>query len=131
MRRSPIVLAPLALLLVAGAFMRLAELKGAYKIEIGVNDQSYGGTFTIKPGDKNTFTAEMAVTSPSTVNGTFTGSTKGDSVFWEGKYNDLSRNCTGSMSSRGALQKDGSVVGGLSIDDSCAGAIGGNVKLWK
>jgi hypothetical protein len=131
MRRPALLLTALALPLMLGAFSGRAELRGAYKIEIGVNDQSYGGTFTVTPKEKNTFSAAMAITTPSTVNGDFTGSTKGDSVFWSGKYNDTSRNCSGSMSSRGVQQKDGSVTGVIAIDDSCAGAVEASLKLLK
>jgi len=131
MRRPSLLLAALMLPLVAGAFTAAAELKGAYKIEIGVGDQAYGGTFTITPGTNGAFSGALSITSPSTVTGTFAGSTKGDSVFWSGKYNDQSRNCTGSMSTRGLQQTDGTVSGVVSIDDSCAGAVDGTIRLWK
>src|SRR5690349_17652139 len=57
-RLSSLLPTPIALVLLATAFTRLAELKGPYQIAIGVNEQSYTGTFTITPHESNQFTAE-------------------------------------------------------------------------
>ena len=132
MRRFRLLLAtPIAVVLFASAFTRLAELKGLYQIEVGVNDQTYSGTFTVTPGQNGQFSAEMSLTSPSTVTGSFKGNTKGDSVFYTGTYNDQSRNCTGTMSSHAVMEKDGNVAGTLSINDSCAGGVDATLRLSK
>jgi len=109
-----------------------AELKGDYKIEFVVQETTYTGTAKATPGAKGAVTGKFDFTSPSAVTADFTGKTAGDSLTFEAKYVDNGRNCTGSLTGRGTVEKDGSKASGtLAINDSCGGEVDGTFKLWR
>lgn len=109
-----------------------ADLKGDYKIEFAVQDQTYSGTAKATPGGKGAFTAKFNFTSPSPVTADVTGKTVGDSVTFDAKYVDSGRNCTGSIVGKGTVDKAGDAASGtLSITDSCEGDIPATFKLWR
>jgi hypothetical protein len=109
-----------------------AELKGDYKVEFVVQETTYTGTAKATPGTKGEFTGKFDFTAPSSVTADMTGKTAGDSVTFEAKYVDNGRNCTGSLTGRGTIEKDGSKAAGtLAINDSCGGEIEGTFKLWR
>lgn len=122
-----------AAVLVAGAgTYAAAELKGDYKVEFVVQDATYSGTAKAIPGTKGAVTGKFDFTSPSAVAADFTGKTAGDSLTFEAKYVDNGRNCSGSLTGRGTVEKDGSKAAGtLAINDSCSGDIDGTFKLWR
>ena len=110
----------------------VADLKGDYKIEFVVDGGTYAGTAKFTPGQQGAFTAKYDFTSPSPVKSDVTGTMKGDSVSFEGKYDDTGRNCSGTFAGKGATEKDGSKANGaLDINDSCGGAITGTFRVWR
>jgi hypothetical protein len=121
---------PLAIL---SAFAwRAAELKGTYKIEITVQDQSYGGSGEITPDGKGAFTGKFLFTAPIEVTYDMNGTQKGDSVHFEAKYNDKSNGCVGTMKGSGTAKSDGSGASGpVSIEDSCRGTIDATYRLAR
>ena|SRR5690349_24950755 len=122
----------LAIGAVAIGHFGVADLKGDYKIEFVVEGGSYAGTAKFTPGQQGAFSAKYDFTSPSTIKSDVTGKVKGDSVTFEGKYDDITRNCSGTFVGKGAAEKDGSKANGtLDINDSCGGAIGGTFRLWR
>ena len=124
--------AVLALGSVAIGHFAVADLKGDYKIEFIVEGGTYSGTAKFTAGDNGAFSAKYDFTSPSIVKSEATGKMKGDSVSFEGKYDDSGRNCTGTFTGKGAAEKDGSKASGnLDINDSCGGAIGGQFRIWR
>ena len=122
----------LAIGAVAIGHFGVADLKGDYKIEFVVEGGSYSGTAKFTAGQRGAFSAKYDFTSPSTIKSDVTGKTKGDSVTFEGKYDDSGRNCTGTFVGKGSAEKDGSKANGtLDISDSCGGAIGGTFRIWR
>jgi hypothetical protein len=115
------------------AGLAAADLKGDYKVEFAVQDATYSGTAKATPGSaKGSFSGKWDFTSPSAVSSDITGKTVGDSVVFEGKYVDTGRSCTGTLSGKGTVDKDGSKASGtLAINDSCGGDITGTFKLWR
>ena len=108
------------------------ELKGDYKIEFVVQETTYSGTAKATPGAKGAVSGTFDFTSPNSVTADFTGKTSGDSLTFEAKYVDNGRNCTGTLTGRGTVEKDGSKASGaLAINDSCGGEIDGTFKLWR
>ena len=122
-----------AVLVVSGAATAIAtDLKGDYKVEFVVQETVYTGTAKATAGDRGAFTGKLDFTSPSPVTADMTGKTAGDSVTFDAKYVDNGRNCTGTLTGRGTVEKDGSkATGSLSINDSCGGEIDGTFKLWR
>jgi hypothetical protein len=109
-----------------------AELKGDYKIEYTVDSQSYGGTAKATPGAKGEFTATLAITSPTNITGDMTGKTFGDSISYDSKYADKDRGCTGTISAKGTVEKDGSkATGAATITDSCSGTLNATFRIWR
>ena len=109
-----------------------ADLKGDYKVEFAIQDQTYTGTAKATPGAKGAFTGGFTFTSPSNVVADVTGKTFGDSVTYDAKYADKDRGCTGTFSGKGTVEKDGSgAAGTVEISDSCSGAISGKFRLWR
>lgn len=124
--------AALAIGAVAIGHFGVADLKGDYKIEFVVEGGTYSGTAKFTPGEQGAFSAKYDFTSPSIVKSEATGKMKGDSVSFEGKYDDSGRSCTGTFTGKGAAEKDGSKASGaLDINDSCGGAIGGTFRIWR
>jgi hypothetical protein len=110
----------------------VADLKGDYKIEFVVDGGTYSGTAKFTSGQQGAFSAKYDFTVPSTIKSEATGKTKGDSVTFEGKYDDTTRSCTGTFVGRGVTEKDGSKANGaLDINDSCGGTIGGTFRIWR
>jgi hypothetical protein len=115
---------------VAGYYV--TDLKGDYKIEFAVQDQTYTGTAKATPGAKGAFTSKFDFTAPSPVTADVTGKTAGDSITFDAKYVDSGRNCTGTLVGKGSIDKDGNKASGtLAINDSCGGEIPGAFKLWR
>ena len=124
--------AALAVGAVAIGHFGVADLKGDYKIEFVVEGGSYTGTAKFTAGEPGAFSAKYDFTSPSTIKSDVTGKTKGDSVTFEGKYDDSTRGCSGTFVGKGGAEKDGSKANGtLDINDSCGGAIGGTFRIWR
>ena len=110
----------------------VTDLKGDYKVEFVVQESTYTGTAKATPGGKGEFSGKWEFTSPSTVSMDVTGKTTGDSVTFDGKYVDNGRSCTGSLTGKGAVEKDGNkAAGSLAINDSCGGEITGSFRLWR
>jgi hypothetical protein len=110
----------------------LAELKGDYKVEFVVQESTYTGTAKATPGAKGAFTGKFDFTSPGPATVDVTGKTAGDSVTFDGKYVDNARNCTGTLTGKGTVEKDGSKASGsLAINDSCGGETTGTFRLWR
>jgi hypothetical protein len=111
----------------------VGDLKGDYKVELVVQEATYTGTVKAAAGTaKGAFTAKFDITSPSTATADATGKTAGDSITFDAKYVDNGRNCTGTMTGKGAIEKDGSKAqGDLAINDSCGGETTGTFKLWR
>ena len=110
----------------------VADLKGDYKVEFVVESTSYTGTAKTTPGASGAFTAKFDFTSPSAISADATGKTTGDSLTFDMKYVDNTRNCTGTVRGRGTVAKDGNEAsGGLSIDDSCGGEASGTFRLYR
>lgn len=110
----------------------VADLKGDYKIEFVVEGGAYSGTARFTSGQQGAFSAKYDFTSPSSIKSDVTGKMKGDSVTFEGKYDDATRGCSGSFVGKGAAEKDGSKASGtLDINDSCGGAVGGTFRVWR
>ena len=108
------------------------DLKGDYKIEFAVQDQTYTGTAKATAGAKGAFTSKFDFTSPSPVTADVTGKTVGDSITFDAKYVDTGRNCTGTLVGKGTIDKEGNKASGtLAINDSCGGEIPGTFKLWR
>ena len=91
---------PIAVLALSAFSWMAAELKGTYKIEITVQDQSYGGSGEITPDGKGAFTGKFLFTAPIEVTYDMTGSQKGDSVWFDAKYNDKTNGCVGTSRAR-------------------------------
>jgi hypothetical protein len=124
--------AALAIGAVAIGHFGVADLKGDYKIEFVVDGGTYSGTAKFTSGTGGAFSAKYDFTSPSIVKSEATGKMKGDSVSFEGKYEDSGRSCTGTFNGKGAAEKDGSKASGtLDINDSCGGTIGGTFRIWR
>ena len=114
------------------AVYAVADLKGDYKVEFVVQETSYTGTATATPGAKNAFAGKWEFTAPSSVVMDVTGKTTGDSVAFDAKYVDNGRNCTGTLTGKGAVEKDGNkAAGSISINDSCGGELSGTFRLWR
>ena len=110
----------------------VADLKGDYKIEFVVDGGSYSGTAKFTSGQQGAFTAKYDFTSPSAIKSDVSGKMKGDSVTFDGKYDDSTRGCSGSFSAKGAAEKDGSKANGtVDINDSCGGTIAGTFRIWR
>jgi hypothetical protein len=111
----------------------VADLKGDYKIEFVVQESTYTGSAKAAAGSaKGAFTAKFEFTSPSTATADVTGKTAGDSIAFDAKYVDNGRNCTGTLTGKGTIEKDGSKAqGDLAINDSCGGETTGTFKLWR
>jgi hypothetical protein len=110
----------------------VADIKGDYKVEFVVQDATYTGTAKAVSAAKGAFTAKFELTVPSNVIVDVTGKTAGDSVTYDAKYEDKGRGCTGTLSGKGTVEKDGSKSAGtLAIDDSCGGALTGTFRLWR
>jgi hypothetical protein len=108
------------------------DLKGDYNIEFVVQETTYTGIAKTTPGAKGAFTAKIEFTAPSSVLADATGKTAGDSVTYDAKYEDKGRGCTGTLTAKGKVEKDGSKAAGtVDINDSCGGAITGTFRLWK
>ena len=123
---------PIAVLALSAFTWIAAELKGTYKIEITVQDQSYGGSGDIIPDGKGAFTGKFLFTSPIEVTYDMTGTQKGDSVFFDAKYNDKTNGCIGTMKGNGTAKSDGSgATGPVTIDDSCRGTITATYRLTR
>lgn len=115
---------------VAGAFA--ADLKGDYNVEFMVQGTPYVGTFKATPAAKSAYTATINFTTPATVLSDATGKTVGDSMTFDAKYEDKTRNCTGTFVGKGTVEKDGSKgTGVVEINDSCSGALSGTFRIWK
>lgn len=114
------------------SFAPPADLKGEYNVEFTVGENAYTGTAKATAGDKGAFTGKFTFTSPSPVDADVTGKTAGDSVTFDAKYVDSGRNCSGTFSGKGTVEKDGSkAAGGIAIKDSCEGEITGTFRLWR
>ena len=110
----------------------VADLTGDYKVEFVVESTSYTGTAKTTPGASGGFTAKFDFTSPSAISADATGKTTADSLTFDMKYVDNTRNCTGTVRGRGTVAKDGNEAsGGLSVDDSCGGAASGTFRLYR
>jgi len=108
------------------------DLKGDYKVEFVVGDQTYSGTAKATPGAKGAFTSKFEFTSPAPVTADVTGKTAGDSITFDAKYVDNGRNCTGTLTGKGTIDKDGNKASGtVAINDSCGGETPGTFKLWR
>ena len=108
------------------------DLKGDYHIEFVVEGTVYTGTQKTTAGEKGAFTGKMEFTSPSTILADVTGKTSGDSVTYEAKYEDKGRGCTGTVSGKGTVDKDGSkAAGAIAVNDSCGGELSGTFRLWR
>lgn len=129
------LLARVAALAVGAAtigYFGVADLKGDYKIEFVVEGGAYSGTAKFTSGQQGSFSAKYDFTSPSAIKSDVTGKMNGDSVTFEGKYDDSTRGCTGTFAGKGAAEKDGSKANGtLDINDSCGGPIGGTFRIWR
>jgi len=109
-----------------------ADLKGDYKVEFVVDSTSYTGTAKTTPGAKGAFTAKFDFTSPSTISADATGKTTGDSLTFDMKYADNTRNCTGTVQGTGTVAKDGNTAsGGIAVDDSCGGQASGTFRFYR
>jgi len=109
-----------------------ADLKGDYNIEFVVQETTYTGTAKTTPGTKGAFTAKIEFTTPSSVLAEATGKTVGDSLTYDAKYEDKGRGCTGTLTAKGIVEKDGNKAAGtVDINDSCGGAINGTFRLWR
>jgi hypothetical protein len=116
----------------AAARTIVADLKGDYQVEFVVNEASYTGTAKTTPAGKGGFTAKFEFTSPGTVSADATGKTFGDSVTFDATYADNSRNCTGKLTGKGTVEKDGNKAAGtISINDSCDGELAGTFRLFR
>ena len=125
------VAAAAALTVSIGAFVA-ADIKGDYNLEFVVQEAPYAGTLKTTAGAKGAFTGKLDFTSPSKVLSDVTGKSVGDSVTFEGKYEDQGRGCTGTLVARGTAEKDGSKASGVvDINDSCGGALAGTFRMWK
>src|SRR5262245_62222049 len=101
----------------------VADLKGDYKVEFVVESTSYTGTAKTTPGTSGAFTAKFDFTSPSPISADATGKTAGDSLTFDMKYVDNTRNCTGTVRGTGTVAKDGNeATGGISVDARWGGA---------
>jgi hypothetical protein len=110
----------------------VADLKGDYKIEFVVEGGTYSGTAKFTPGQQGALSAKYDFTSPSVIKSDVTGAMKGDSVTFEGKYDDSGRGCSGTFLGKGAAEKDGSKASGtLDINDSCGGTVAGTFRIWR
>ena len=115
----------------SAAFMA-ADLKGDYNVEFVVDGTTYTGTQKTTSGVKGAFTGKMEFTSPSSIVADVTGKTSGDSVTYEAKYEDKGRGCTGTVSGKGTVEKDGSkAAGSIAVNDSCGGELTGTFRLWR
>jgi hypothetical protein len=124
--------AALVAVVASAASYAVAELKGDYNVEFVVQESTYTGTAKATPGAKGAFTAKMDFTSPSPATADVTGKTVGDSVTFEAKYVDSGRNCTGTLTGKGVVEKDGSKASGsLAINDACGGETTGTFRLWR
>ena len=124
--------AAVAISTIAIGRMVVADLKGDYKIEFVVDGGTYAGTAKFTPGQQSAFSAKYDFTSPSVIKSDVTGKMSGDSVSFEGKYDDAGRGCTGTFVGKGAAEKDGSKANGaLDINDSCGGPITGTFRIWR
>lgn len=113
---------------------RVADFKGDYKIEFVIEGTAYSGTASAAaaPSGKGAFTGKFELTAPSSVLAEMTGKTVGDSLTYDAKYDDKTRGCTGTLTGKGVIEKDGSKASGaLAINDSCGGSIGGTFRLWR
>jgi hypothetical protein len=109
-----------------------ADLKGDYNVEVVVNEASYTGTAKTTPAGKGGFTAKLDFTSPGPVSADATGKTFGDSVTFDAKYVDNTRNCTGTLTAKGTVEKDGNKAAGtVAINDSCDGEASGTFRLYR
>ena len=123
---------PIAVLTFSAFTWFAAELKGTYKIEITVQDQSYGGSGEITPDGKGAFTGKFLFTAPIEVAYDMTGTQKGDSITFDAKYNDKTNGCVGTMKGNGTAKSDGSAASGpVTIDDSCRGTIAAMYRLTR
>jgi len=108
------------------------DLKGDYKVEFVVDSTSYTGTAKTTPGAKGAFTAKFDFTSPAAISADATGKTTGDSLTFDMKYVDNTRNCTGTVRGSGTVAKDGNEASGeLSVNDSCGGEAPGTFRLYR
>ena len=124
------VTAAIAVSATAAGFV--ADLKGDYKVEFAIQDQTYTGTAKATPGAKGAFSGGFTFTSPINVVADVTGKTFGDSVTYDAKYVDKDRGCTGTFSGKGTVEKDGSgATGTVEVSDSCSGALSGKFRLWR
>ena len=115
---------------IAGA--AVADLKGDYNVEFNVQGTPYVGTFKTTPATRSAYTAKINFTTPATVLSDATGKTAGDSMTFSAKYEDTTRNCTGTFEGKGTVEKDGSKAAGVvAINDSCSGSLSGTFRLWK
>jgi hypothetical protein len=109
-----------------------ADLKGDYNVEFTVEGNLYTGTAKTTPGTKGAFTAKFDFTSPSPISADATGKTTGDSLTFDMKYVDTSRNCTGTVQGKGTVEKDGNKASGaLAVNDSCGGETAGSFRLFR
>jgi len=121
-----------AVLATVAAGYVVTDLKGDYKIEFVVQESTYNGTAKTTPGAKGAFGAKFEFTSPSSVVAEVKGKTVGDSVTFDATYVDNGRNCTGSLTGKGTVEKDGNKAAGtIAINDSCGGELGGTFRLWR
>jgi len=108
------------------------DLKGDYKVEFVVQESTYTGTAKTTSGDKGAFTGKWEFTSPSAVAVDVKGKTVGDSLTYDATYVDNGRNCTGSLTGKGTVEKDGNKAAGtIAINDSCGGELSGTFRLWR
>lgn len=109
-----------------------AEIKGDYNVEFVVEETTYTGTAKTTAGAKGAFSGKFEFTSPSSVSADVTGKTMGDSVTYDAKYEDKGRGCTGTVSAKGTVEKDGNKAAGtVNISDSCSGPVAGTFRLWR
>lgn len=110
----------------------IADLKGDYNVEFVVQETPYTGTFKTTAASKGAFTAKIDFTSPANVVSEGTGTTAGDSMTFNAKYEDKTRGCSGTFAGRGKVEKDGSKGDGVvEISDSCSGALSGKFRIWR
>jgi hypothetical protein len=110
----------------------VSDLKGDYNVEFVVQESTYTGKAKTTAGAKGAFTAKFEFTAPSTVLADVTGKTAGDSISFDAKYEDPGRGCTGTLTGKGTVEKDGSKAAGkIDINDSCGGPLGGTFRLWR
>lgn len=109
-----------------------AGLTGTYNVEFAVEGTPYRGTAKATPGSDGHFDLALTFNDPTTVTASGKGSAPGDSLVFEGTYDDTGRGCTGSMTGRGVIEEKGDRASGtLSLNDSCGGAVSGTFRFWR